>query len=591
VSDPPAVGYVDTTLRDLAAPPWGAGIGVEELAAVAAALARTRATVLEALDPESAHVALEYRAESPWDRLRAVVRQAGATPVGVTIAGWTLLGERPVSADLVRRFVLCAAESGAGRVRAFDALNDAERQAPAAAAAAEVGVRFVPTLMAGPVPDPSDPRWLDEARALAALPGTSAICVSDKAGHLTPSALGDLVAAVGEATGMPVEVAVRAPGGLAPVAATAAAVAGAGSVQAAAGLVALVACRPSAETLRAALVGWRRTLDCDPDALDAASRLVGRALHGDVMDRAAATAAGPAVALPPELAPGVRTRLSRLGKRCGLAQVADEAAAVARDLGAVTLGHPLGEAIVSQAVDHVIDGRRWSETGLTLAEVALGRIGRLRGPVAPEAMAAAEAAGVPEPRALPDLAGVAESAPPGLSEEDLVLWAQFPEAAERLLARRRSLGLESEEAPVGHGIDRTLIETMVEVIDAAGGEAEVSVEIGSARVTVRRAGAAPERLDDPIPDGRADAGLVRIESPMVGTFYRAPSPDADPFVSEGERVEEGQTLCLIEAMKLFNEIVAQTPGVVRGIAAENAEPVEYGQLLFLIEAEGELEPA
>ena len=140
-------------------------------------------------------------------------------------------------------------------MRVFDALNDAARQAPAAEAAAESGIDFVPTLMVGPVPESSDPRWLDEARELAALPGTSGICVSDKAGHLTPSALGELVAAVAAATGLPVEVAVRAPGGLAPVSATAAAVAGAASVQAAAGLVALVACRPSAETLRAALVG------------------------------------------------------------------------------------------------------------------------------------------------------------------------------------------------------------------------------------------------------------------------------------------------------------------------------------------------
>jgi oxaloacetate decarboxylase alpha subunit len=417
------------------------------------------------------------------------------------------------------------------------------------------------------------------------------LCVSDKAGHLTPSALGDLVAAVAQATSLPVEVAVRAPGGLAPVSATAAVVAGAAAVQAAAGLVALVACRPSAETLRAALVGWRRALGCDQVALDAAARLVGRVLPGDVLDRAASAAAGPAVGLPPELTPGLGARMSRLGARRGLAEVADEAAAVARDLGSVTLGRPIGEAIVSQALDHLVTERRWAETDLTLAEVALGRIGRLRGPVAPEALAAAEAASVPAPRELPDLAGVAAEAPGGLSEEDLVLWAQFPEATERLLARRRSLDLEADESPGGHGIDRMLLETMVEVIDAAGGEAEVSVEIGGARVTVRRAGAAPERHDEVAPDGRADAGLARVESPMVGTFYRAPSPDADPFVQEGQRVDAGQTLCLIEAMKLFNEIVADRGGVVRSVAVENAEPVEYGQLLFLIEPAPEEEEA
>jgi acetyl-CoA carboxylase biotin carboxyl carrier protein len=70
---------------------------------------------------------------------------------------------------------------------------------------------------------------------------------------------------------------------------------------------------------------------------------------------------------------------------------------------------------------------------------------------------------------------------------------------------------------------------------------------------------------------------------MVGTFYRAPSPEAPPFVEVGQRIEPGETVCLIEAMKLFNEIVSETGGVVREILVQNADPVEFGQALFLIE--------
>src|SRR5262249_19103633 len=139
------VAWSDTSLRDLGAGPWGSVAGTEDIAGVAAALAASGAAVLEALDPESAHEALEVRGESPWDRLRAVVRNAGRTPVGVAISGRTLLGGRPVAPDLVRRFVHCAAESGAARVRAFDALNDADGLAAAAEAAAAAGVAFVPT--------------------------------------------------------------------------------------------------------------------------------------------------------------------------------------------------------------------------------------------------------------------------------------------------------------------------------------------------------------------------------------------------------------------------------------------------------------
>ena len=81
----------------------------------------------------------------------------------------------------------------------------------------------------------------------------------------------------------------------------------------------------------------------------------------------------------------------------------------------------------------------------------------------------------------------------------------------------------------------------------------------------------------------AAAGLVPLEAPMVGTFYRAPAPDADPFVREGDLVDEGQVLCIIEAMKLMNEIEAKVAGRVGKILVDNGQPVEYGQPLFLIE--------
>ncbi|MDE2721029.1 acetyl-CoA carboxylase biotin carboxyl carrier protein [Candidatus Palauibacter polyketidifaciens] len=94
----------------------------------------------------------------------------------------------------------------------------------------------------------------------------------------------------------------------------------------------------------------------------------------------------------------------------------------------------------------------------------------------------------------------------------------------------------------------------------------------------------PAAAPDSLPAEAAPAsGLFEVLSPMVGTFYRAPAADADPFVSVGDRVEAGQTLCILEAMKLMNELQSDVAGVVREIAVENAEPVEYGALLFRIE--------
>jgi acetyl-CoA carboxylase biotin carboxyl carrier protein len=78
------------------------------------------------------------------------------------------------------------------------------------------------------------------------------------------------------------------------------------------------------------------------------------------------------------------------------------------------------------------------------------------------------------------------------------------------------------------------------------------------------------------------AALHEVASPMVGTFYRAPAPDADPYVEVGDHVKVGQTLCILEAMKLMNELEAEVGGTIVEIAVENAEPVEYSQVLFRI---------
>lgn len=80
-----------------------------------------------------------------------------------------------------------------------------------------------------------------------------------------------------------------------------------------------------------------------------------------------------------------------------------------------------------------------------------------------------------------------------------------------------------------------------------------------------------------------DSGLVPIVSPMVGTFYAAPSPESAPYVKQGDRVSKGQIVCIVEAMKLINEIESEVSGTVVRIAVENAQPVEFGQTLFMVD--------
>jgi acetyl-CoA carboxylase biotin carboxyl carrier protein len=148
----------------------------------------------------------------------------------------------------------------------------------------------------------------------------------------------------------------------------------------------------------------------------------------------------------------------------------------------------------------------------------------------------------------------------------------------------------------------TEIENLIKFIAQLGLE-EVSIETDQLKLSVRRSASktpyeAPPTSRTPapspihpdlssvsslaLPSAANTEEYVTIKSPMIGTFYRAPSPDKPPFVQEGETIKKGQPLCVIEAMKLFNEIEAEVAGTLAKVLVEDASPVEYDQPLFLI---------
>ena len=127
--------------------------------------------------------------------------------------------------------------------------------------------------------------------------------------------------------------------------------------------------------------------------------------------------------------------------------------------------------------------------------------------------------------------------------------------------------------------DKVRIGNKVQTVAVAAPVAAAPV-VAAAPAPVAAPVAAPAAA--PAPAAEAKVEGTQVASPMVGTFYRAPSPGAAPFVSVGDKVTAGQTLCIIEAMKLLNEIEAETSGTIKEICVENGQPVEFGQTLFII---------
>lgn len=149
-------------------------------------------------------------------------------------------------------------------------------------------------------------------------------------------------------------------------------------------------------------------------------------------------------------------------------------------------------------------------------------------------------------------------------------------------------------------MDLRKLKTLIDLVSESG-VAELEITEGEDRVRiVNRNGAAPVQVHQPVtvaqpmpvpvpevapapaPTAPQQTGTP-LTSPMVGTFYRAPSPGADPFVKVGDTVKKGQVVCIIEAMKLLNEVEADMDGTVKEVCVENGQPVEFGQSLFIIE--------
>jgi oxaloacetate decarboxylase alpha subunit len=280
-----------------------------------------------------------------------------------------------------------------------------------------------------------------------------------------------------------------------------------------------------------------------------------------------------------------------------LDEVLDEVDKVRTEVGSPPLAAPIGNIVASQALLNVLTANRYSTMVDELRDLVEGRFGRTPAAVDPALVRAVGFAGngreEEPPVDLEELRTDAEGL--ASSEEELLLLALFGEEAEPLLRsiRERSGGDESLGA---RGVDQVRAEKIREVVRIVQetGVGEITIEEDGMRVSVRRtaepvyaappvAPAAPGDEAEPAPVAPRDDSLTRVESPMVGTFYRAPAPGAASFVEVGDVVAAGQTLCILEAMKLMNEVKTEVEGIVRAIHVGNAEPVEYGQLLFELE--------
>jgi oxaloacetate decarboxylase alpha subunit len=591
---------VDTTIRLLSQEPLAARMQGSRVLELAGVLDEAGFAYLEVSGGGCFDSAVRRGVESPWERIRAI-RARCSTPLGIAVRGRFLVGSRPLSRDLVRRFVESAAASGIDVFRLHDPLNDLANLQEAAEAIRAADKDLAVGLVHSPGLTGETDVLLERAHHLAEL-GASRVLVHDPAGSLEPAQARELVERLAEASSLPVGLHCQGSGGAALAAALEAARGGAALIACALYPVALSLHRVAGEALTQSLAGLGLDPGVDVNTLWRGSELVDEALGEEpvppLSPRVAVRAAEHRV--PVGLVAELDDPLRASGAADRLDDVLEELNEIRRESGWPPLASPIGQVVGSQALLHVLSAQRWHIVVDELRDLIEGRYGSPPSQVDPVLKRAVQLLGDGSPRreAPPQEIEELRAEAKGLaaSEEELLLLALFGEEAEPLLRSIRSRGAEPESL-AGAGLERREADRIREIIRIVQetGIGEVTIEEGETRVTIRRSDERPETAEariglpaaetveeEPSPILPRD-DVIRIESPMVGTFYRAPEPGAAPFVEEGDPVAPGQTLCILEAMKLMNEVKAEVEAVVRRICVENAQPVQYGELLFELE--------
>ncbi len=590
---------VDTTLRLLAQEPIAGRVPASLQLEACELLDSAGFHVLEVTGGGCFYSAVKRGVESPWERIRTLKRRATQTPLGMALRGRFLVGTQPVEQDLIRRFVDTAAESGIAVFRMHDPMNDPEDLVGSAAAVRETGARLHLGLVYDDHPDGAQ-RLIDRAPALAQL-GADRLLLLDPAGALNPSKTAALVTALRDAAGIPVGLYPQGPGGTSLAVAIEAARAGADPISVATYPLAVSGHRTSSELLCQAIDGLGLESGINQGVLWEVAELLDRALFADTTLPPPLSAHVSLLAalkgVPAGLVSGVERRLAVLDASDRLAEVLDEVQRVREDLGSPPAASPLGDVFVRQAIDHVLEGRRWHAIDGEMRALIRGEWGRPPAPVSAEVVALAEtgnggASAILVPSGI--AAAQVEAGELATSEEELCLVALFGEDTLPLLERMRGRHKAITPGVTNEEDDR--IRRLVEVLEETG-LGELTVEENGTRITLRQQApvqhgvAAPTTAAPATTAPATEATLAapsgtQITSPMVGTFYRSTSPDEPAFVEEGTTVMVGQVLCILEAMKLFNEFKAETAGTIRTILVEDGSAVEYGQPLFEIDPSG-----
>ncbi|MCL0067690.1 acetyl-CoA carboxylase biotin carboxyl carrier protein [Peptococcaceae bacterium] len=630
------VKITDVTLRDGHQSLWATRMRMEDMLPVLEKIDQIGYHSLEVWGGATFDVCLRYLYEDPWERLRTIKKLVKNTPLQMLLRGQSLVGYSHYPDDVVEAFIYKAVENGIDIIRIFDALNDVRNMESAIKYTKAAGAHAQGTVCYTVSPVHTVEHYLQTAEMLAEL-GVDSIAIKDMAGLLTPYKAYDLVKSIKEKTRLPVQIHCHFIGGMAIGAYIKAIEAGVDVIDTASVPLAFGPSHVPVEMMVRAFKNTKYATGLSLSALFEIADYFEKLRKERGFERGI-TRINDMRVFDHQVPGGMITNLvSQLEEQRALhklPEVLKEIPRVREELGYPPLVTPTSQIVGTQAVLNVLTGKRYKIIPGEVRAYVKGLYGEPPGEINPtiarkilgdEEVITCRPADLLEPKMdkmreeIKDLAR---------SEEDVISYAMFPQVARRFMQARERGELKkmaeqamrdfqrakeikaskksSEKKSILKGGKKMNLSELKELIKILNETdiSEISLESNGTKISIKKGApctisattegevnvtpdtskaedALKERKEEKKPEIDME-GVEKVTTPMVGTFYRAPAPDAEPFVEIGQIVETGQTLCIIEAMKLMNEIEAEFSGEIVDILVENGQPVEYGQPLFLI---------
>lgn len=627
----------DTTLRDGHQSLWATRMKLSEMLPIAEKLDAVGYWSLEVWGGATFDVALRYLNEDPWERLKELRKHVKRTRLQMLLRGQNIVGYRNYPDDVLEAFVARSADLGLDVFRVFDALNDARNLTKAIECVKKAGKHAQGTLCYTISPIHTVEYYVARAKEQLEL-GIDSICIKDMAGILAPETAYELVKALTTELKLPVQLHCHASSGMAIATYLRAIDAGVATIDTAHAPLAFSTSQPAVESVIAMLRDTPADPGLDMEVIASISDYLERIRQerGIVFDRIVDEMVI-VHQIPGGMASNLVSQLKEQKALDRLREVLEEVPRVRRDLGYPPLVTPTSQIVGVQAVFNVLAGSRYKVVPREVRDYVKGLYGRSPAPIKEDIrrkILGREKVITERPADLlePMLEKIRQEVPPDLvmKDEDYLTYALFPEVALKYFNWRKNpeqsgvqtaVNMKEQKVDTPKESDREpgieLVKELLELV-AKHDISELEWEHADSKVKICRAPLSPStsrpapaerpitepaplRIADkpspgtsrastqpPIPDVKPakpqpEEKYEEIRSPMVGTFYLRPRPDATPFVEKGMVVEPGQTLCIIEAMKLMNEIEAEKKCRIVEILVGEGDAVEYGQVLFRVE--------